>query len=92
MIVTVHIPNVDTAGFEQCQALFRLIRAAAQEAADRASLGDGVVCSWELDALASRKAPSEGTVTCYCGAVSHWKGEPPEECLRCGELLVELAR
>lgn len=56
--VEIHIPNADTAGFEQCVALFKLVDAVAHRAADIAGVGDGYVSSWELDALASRKAPT----------------------------------
>jgi hypothetical protein len=31
----------------------------------------------------------EGNITCVCGAVTHWQGDPAETCLRCGRSLGE---
>jgi len=42
---------------------------------------------WEDDQdPGSPEREEEGSFSCpHCGAVVHWEGEPPSDCLRCGE-------
>ena len=41
---------------------------------------------WEDPPSAWDERDLEGSFSCpHCGAVVHWEGEPPSDCLRCGE-------
>ena len=41
---------------------------------------------WEDDEDPGDEREEEGSFSCpHCGAVVHWEGEPPKDCLRCGE-------